>query len=86
MVSKFNNYLSQEEKDIIISMYNEGYNTVVIANKLNRHNSSIGRFLKKQGLRMICLGIILGVFSMVMEQYIISKNICILGFMVHTNW
>lgn len=51
MTSKFNNYLSQEEKDIIISMYNEGYNTVVIANKLNRHNSSIGRFLKKQGLQ-----------------------------------
>ena len=51
MASKFNNYLSQEEKDIIISMYNEGYNTVVIANKLNRHNSSIGRFLKKQGLQ-----------------------------------
>lgn len=51
MASKFNNYLSQEEKDIIISMYNEGYNTVTIANKLNRHNSSIGRFLKKQGLQ-----------------------------------
>lgn len=48
MASKFNNYLSQEEKDIIISMYNEGYNTVVIANKLNRHNSSIGRFLKNK--------------------------------------
>ena len=51
MSSKFNNYLTQEEKDIILSMYNEGYNTVVIADKLKRHNSSIGRFLKKQGFQ-----------------------------------
>lgn len=30
-------------------MYSEGYNTVEIGNKLNRNNSSIGRFLKKRG-------------------------------------
>lgn len=51
MTSKFNNYLSENEKEIILTMYNNGYNTVTIAKKLNRNNSSIGRYLKKIGLK-----------------------------------
>lgn len=51
MKSKFNNYLSENEKDLILKMYNNGYNTVTIAKELNRNNSSIGRYLKKIGLK-----------------------------------
>lgn len=50
MSSKYNNYLTQKEKDKILKMHNEGYNTVEIANELHRSDSSIGRFLKKQNL------------------------------------
>ena len=48
--SKYNNYLTQEEKETILKMHNEGYNTVEIAKELNRNDSSIGRFLKKNNL------------------------------------
>lgn len=48
--SKYNNYLTQEEKEIILKKHNEGYNTVEIANHLHRNDSSIGRFLKKNNL------------------------------------
>ena len=47
--SKFNNYLTDKEKEAIIEMYNKGYSTVMIAKELNRSDSSIGRFLKKNG-------------------------------------
>ena len=46
-ISKFNNYLTKEKKKKIINLYDEGYNTVEIAKQLNRNNSSIGRFLRK---------------------------------------
>lgn len=48
--SKFNNYLNQDEKELILKMHNEGYNTVEIAKRLNRSDSSIGRFLRKNNL------------------------------------
>ena len=47
--SKFNNYLTEKEKETIIELYNKGYSTVMIAKELDRNNSSIGRFLKKNG-------------------------------------
>lgn len=47
--SKFNNYLTDKEKETIIEMYNKGYSTVMIAKELDRSDSSIGRFLKKNG-------------------------------------
>lgn len=50
MSNKFNNYLSQDEKEIILKMHGEGYNTVEIAKQLNRNDSSIGRFLRKNNL------------------------------------
>lgn len=53
MSSKYNNYLSNEEKEQILKMYHEGFNTVEIANQLHRNNSSIGRFLKKQNLPVL---------------------------------
>ncbi len=45
-----NNYLTQEEKDKILELHEIGMNTVQIAKCLNRHNSSIGRYLKKCGI------------------------------------
>lgn len=42
--------MTQVEKDTILQMHSQGYNTVEIATKLKRNNSSIGRYLKKQGL------------------------------------
>lgn len=48
--SKYNSYLTQEEKETILIMHNEGYNTVEIAKELNRSDSSIGRFQKKNDL------------------------------------
>lgn len=49
MTSKFNNYLTDEEKEKIIEMHRQGYSTVSIAKKIGRRDSSIGRFLKKNG-------------------------------------
>ena len=49
--NKYNNYISDLEKEQIIKMYEEGYTTVAIGEKLNRNNSSIGRFLKKNNLK-----------------------------------
>lgn len=50
MASKYNNYMTDEEKETVIRMYNEGYNTVQIGDCIGKNNSSIGRFLKKNGL------------------------------------
>ncbi len=50
MISKYNNYLSDQEKEFIVQMYNKGCNTVEIANRLGRNNSSIGRYLRKCNL------------------------------------
>ncbi len=44
------NCLDECEKSEIIKMYNKGYSTVMIANKLNRCDSTIGRFLKRNSL------------------------------------
>ena len=49
MSSKYNNYLTDKEKDEIVRLYEEGLNTVEIGKKLNRNNSSIGRYLKRIG-------------------------------------
>lgn len=51
MKSKYNNYLTDEEKEIILNLHKQGYNTVEIGKRLNRSDSSIGRFLRKQGLK-----------------------------------
>lgn len=49
IVKKNNNNLTDEEKKKIIDLFNAGYNTVYIANELNRASSSVQRFLKKTG-------------------------------------
>lgn len=46
---KVNNILTNEEKKEIIKLNNLGKNTVEIAKVLNRHDSTIGRYLRKQG-------------------------------------
>lgn len=46
-----NDYLTQNEKEIIIKMHLDGFNTVQIAKELGRNNSSIGRYLRKQGYK-----------------------------------
>lgn len=48
-MSKKNNYLSVGEKEIILQMHKEGYTTVAIGKCLNRNNTTIGRFLKRNG-------------------------------------
>ena len=45
--------LTQEEKEKIIQLYNDGYNTVQTGEILNRTNDTIGRYLKKCGLSPI---------------------------------
>ncbi len=45
--------LTQEEKEKIIQLYNDGYNTVQTGEILNRPNGTIGRYLKKCGLSPI---------------------------------
>lgn len=47
--SKFNNPLTDKEKQKIISLFEDGYNTVYIAELLSRNSCSIQRFLKKSG-------------------------------------
>ena len=47
--SKYNNYLTNDEKEEIIKLHLEGLNTVQIGKKLGRSDSTIGRFLKKEG-------------------------------------
>lgn len=42
-------YLSNEEKEQILRLYESGNNTVQIGEILERNNSTIGRYLKKQG-------------------------------------
>ncbi|RHP46917.1 helix-turn-helix domain-containing protein [Clostridium sp. AF32-12BH] len=51
MTSKYNNYLKDDEKEKILKMFDEGYNTVDIAKELGRNDCTIGRFLKKNGLQ-----------------------------------
>lgn len=46
-----NDYMTQEEKDKIIEMYLNGFNTVQIGKELGRHNASVGRFIRKQGYK-----------------------------------
>lgn len=41
--------INEEEKREIINLHLKGYNTVQIGRILNRHNSVIGRFLRKNG-------------------------------------
>lgn len=45
--------LTQEEKEKIIQLYSDGYNTVQTGEILNRPNGTIGRYLKKCGLSPI---------------------------------
>lgn len=45
--------LTPEEKEKIIQLYNEGYNTVQTGQILNRPDGTIGRYLKKCGLKPI---------------------------------
>lgn len=44
-------FLKEDEKEVILKMFDEGYNTVDIAKKLERNDCTIGRFLKKNGLK-----------------------------------
>lgn len=48
IVSKYNNYLTTEEKETILKLHNEGLNTVSIAKILRRNDSSIGRYLRSK--------------------------------------
>lgn len=50
MESKYNKYITEEEQRIVLKMFMEGYNTVQIGKRIGKNNSSIGRFLKKNGL------------------------------------
>lgn len=45
------NYLNENEKELILKLFEEGYNTVEIAKRLKRNDSTIGRFLKRNGLK-----------------------------------
>ena len=49
--SKYNNYLTENEKTQILFYYNIGWSTTMIGKKLNRSDSSIGRFLNKKNLK-----------------------------------
>ena len=51
-ISKYNRYLTDAEKKTIIYLYNQGHTTVMIAKELGRCNSTIGRFLKRNGLKV----------------------------------
>lgn len=46
-------YLTQEEKEKIIQLYNDGYNTVQTGEILGRSDCTIGSYLKKCGLNPI---------------------------------
>ena len=46
-------YLTEEEKEKIIDLYNKGYNTVQTGEILGRNNSTIGRYLRKCKLKPI---------------------------------
>ncbi|MFE7817861.1 hypothetical protein ACFU1R_06610 [Priestia megaterium] len=43
-------YMTDEEKQTVLKMHDEGYNTVEISEAVGRNNTTIGRFLKKNGL------------------------------------
>lgn len=47
------NYLTDKEKEEIIKLYNDGYNTVQTSKILNRSDTTIGDYLKKCGLKPI---------------------------------
>lgn len=47
-----NRFLSQEEKDKIIILYKQNLNTNQIAKILNRNQSTVERYLKKNGYKM----------------------------------
>lgn len=49
IISKYNNYLSNKEKELIIQLYHEGLNTVEISKIINKADTSVSRFLKKYG-------------------------------------
>ena len=42
--------LTIEEKEIILQLNKDGYNTVYISNQIGRNNSTVGRFLKRKYL------------------------------------
>ena len=45
------NYLNENEKELILKLFDEVYNTFEIAKRIKRNDSTIGRFLKRNGLK-----------------------------------
>ena len=50
-MSKVLKPLTDEEKQIILQLNKNGYNTVYISKQIGRDNSTVGRFLKRNGLK-----------------------------------
>ena len=53
-MDKVSKPLTIEEKEIILQLNKDGYNTVYISNQICRNNSTVGRFLKRNGLKTNC--------------------------------
>ena len=45
-------HLTNEEKETIFKMFNEGYNTVEISEVIRRDSSCVQRFLKRNGIAL----------------------------------
>ena len=45
-------HLTNEEKEVIFKMFNEGYNTVEISEVIQRDSSCVQRFLKRNGIAL----------------------------------